>query len=186
MGKTAAPKKKGQSVHSRAAKRASSPSIDTDKSLKNIKPPVESTNNRPSVLAVHQGAGVSKKSKNGRKSGLSSKAKRRQEKAVDRAEAVMDRTEGKIEKSRGKARTVQDRAKAWEEHNRKIAAARVAKEEALEKMVEDAAAENEEERTNSAETADVSDVQIIDAPSIDNVVEATSKEILVEEEDEIL
>jgi hypothetical protein len=110
------------SIHSRAAKRASSPSIDTDKSLKNIKPPSESTNYRPSVLAVHQGAGVTKKSKNGRKSVLSAKAKRRQDKLGDMAEAVMDKKVTRIEKSKGRARNTQDRSKAWEEHNRKILA----------------------------------------------------------------
>jgi hypothetical protein len=96
------------SVHSRAAKRASSPSIDTDKSLKNVKPPTESKSHRPSVLAVHQGAGVSKKSKNGRKSVLSAKAKRRQEKGLDRAEAVMDKKEKKVEKSKGKANSARE------------------------------------------------------------------------------
>jgi hypothetical protein len=116
------------SVHSRAAKRASSPSIDTDKSLKNVKPPTESNKNRPSVLAVHQGAGVLKKSKNSRKSVLSAKAKRRQEKGMDRAEAVMDKKEKKVEKSKGRARTVQERAKAWEELNKKILAKKAVEE----------------------------------------------------------
>lgn len=120
------------SVHSRAAKRASSPSIDTDKSLKNVKPPTESKSHRPSVLAVHQGAGVSKKSRNGRKSVLSAKAKRRQEKGLDRAEAVMDKKEKKVEKSKGKARTVQERAKAWDDLNKKTLAKK-ARQEALEK-----------------------------------------------------
>ncbi|KIN04270.1 hypothetical protein OIDMADRAFT_159630 [Oidiodendron maius Zn] len=120
MGKTAPLKRKGASVHSRAAKRASSPSIDTDKSLKNIKPPTESKTHRPSVLAVHQGAGVSKKSKHSRKSVLSAKAKRRQERGMDRAEAVMDKIEKKVEKSKGKARKVQERAKAWEELNKSV------------------------------------------------------------------
>jgi hypothetical protein len=120
------------SVHSRAAKRASSPSIDTDKSLKNVKPPTESNKHRHSVLAVLQSAGVSKKSKNGRKSVLSAKAKRRQERGMDRAEAVMDKKEKKVEKSRGRARNVQERAKAWEELNKKILAKKAA-EEALRK-----------------------------------------------------
>ncbi|TAQ90646.1 hypothetical protein B7494_g1064 [Chlorociboria aeruginascens] len=122
MAKTAPPKKKGRtSIHSRAAKRASSPSINTDKSLKDIQLPVEKKTNRPSVLAIHQGAGVTRKSKNGRKSVLSTKAKRRQEKGLDRAEAIMDKKEKKVEKSKGKARTVQERAKAWEELNKKVA-----------------------------------------------------------------
>lgn len=134
------------SVHSRAAKRASSPSIDTDKSLKNVKPPTEYKPSRPSVLAVHSGAGVSKKSKNSRKSVLSAKAKRRQEKGMDRAEAVMDKKEKKVEKSKGKARNVQERAKAWEELNKKILAKKAA-EEALEKenLVDDEEMEVEED-----------------------------------------
>lgn len=95
---------------------------------------------------MHQGAGVSKKSKNGRKSVLSAKAKRRQEKGMDRAEAVMDKKEKKVEKSKGRARTVQERAKAWEDLNKKILAKKAA-EEALEKenWVDDEEMEVEEE-----------------------------------------
>ncbi|RAL64804.1 hypothetical protein DID88_001401 [Monilinia fructigena] len=101
MGKTAPLKNKAStSVRSRAAKRASSPSIDTDKSLKNIKAPVETK-------------------KSGRKAQLSSKAKRRQEKGMDRAEAIMDRTSTKIEKSKYRGRNVQERAKNWEALNKK-------------------------------------------------------------------
>ncbi|PVH79139.1 hypothetical protein DL98DRAFT_461337 [Cadophora sp. DSE1049] len=123
MAKTAPPKKKGvTSAHSRAAKRASSPGIDLDKSLKDLKPPPATKNQRASVLAIHQGAGISKKSKNGRKSVLSAKAKRRQEKGLDRAEAVIDKKEIKIEKSKDRARTVQERAKNWEELNKKMLA----------------------------------------------------------------
>ncbi|KAH6680491.1 Alb1-domain-containing protein [Halenospora varia] len=131
MAKTAPNKSKraSTSIHSRAAKRASSPSIDTDKSLKDVKPPTDSKSTRPSVLAVHQGAGVSKKSKNGRKSVLSAKARRRQEKGADRAEAFMDKTETKVEKSKARGRTVQERSKAWEELNKKMLAQK-AKEEA--------------------------------------------------------
>ncbi|KAG0648838.1 hypothetical protein D0Z07_4866 [Hyphodiscus hymeniophilus] len=143
MAKTAPLKRKGvTSVHSRAAKRASSPSIDTDKSLKNVKPPTTPGRERPSVLAVHQGSGVSKKSKNGRRSVLSARAKRRQEKGMDMAEAIMDKKEKKIEKSKGRARTVQERAKAWEDLNKKILAKKAAQ-EALEK--ENLAHEDDEE-----------------------------------------
>lgn len=108
-------------MRSRAAKRASSPGIDLDKSLKDLKPPQDIKKQRPSVLAIHQGAGVTKK-KNGRKTVLSAKAKRRQEKGMDRAEAIMDKTEKKVQKSKGRARTVQERAKGWEELNRKMLA----------------------------------------------------------------
>lgn len=139
-------------MRSRAAKRASSPGIDLDKSLKDLKPPQDVKKQRPSVLAIHQGAGVTKK-KNGRKSVLSAKAKRRQEKGMDRAEAVMDKTEIKVQKSKGRARTVQERAKDWNELNKKILAQK-AKEEAL-------ALEKEKEKENwvDEEGDDVEDME---------------------------
>ncbi|TVY47849.1 hypothetical protein LOCC1_G002947 [Lachnellula occidentalis] len=145
MGKTAPNKKKTPaSIHSRAAKRASSPGIDLDKSLKDLKPPEDAKTSRPSVLAVHQGAGVSKKSKNGRKSVPSSKARKRQEKGLDRAEAFMDKKELKVEKSKDSARTLQERSKAWEELNKKILAKKEAEEaERLEKETEDWVDEDE-------------------------------------------
>ncbi|KAF8866922.1 hypothetical protein BDZ45DRAFT_667591 [Acephala macrosclerotiorum] len=151
MGKTAPIKKKGgASVHSRAAKRASSPGIDLDKSLKDLKPPQGTKKQRPSVLAIHQGAGVTKK-KNGRKTVLSAKAKRRQEKGMDRAEAVMDKTEKKVQKSKGKARTVQERAKNWEELNKKMLAQK-AREEALALEKENWVDEEEMEDAPATET----------------------------------
>lgn len=164
------------SVHSRAAKRASSPSIDTDKSLKNVKPPTESKSHRPSILAVHQGAGVSKKSKNGRKSVLSAKAKRRQEKGLDRAEAVMDKKEKKVEKSRGRARTVQERAKAWDLLNKTILTGEERESEALEK----------ENWVDEADAED--DVTVGDAPSLEDSAAAQSLPLPepAEDEDEIL
>ncbi|KAI8956806.1 Alb1-domain-containing protein [Daldinia sp. FL1419] len=117
---TVTKKKKALSVHSRAARRATSPGINTDKSLKNIQPPAESVDHRPSVLAIHQGAGVSKKTKKSRN--LSSKARRRHEKGQDRAANIMEKTERKIAKSKGQARTIQTRRKAWDEINNQIPA----------------------------------------------------------------
>lgn len=148
-------------MHSRAAKRASSPSIDTDKSLKNVQPPTESKSHRPSVLAVHQSAGVSKKAKNGRKAVLSAKAKRRQERDMDRAEAVMDRTEKKLLKSKVRARSVQDRAKAWEELNKSVLDA-AKKQSALEK-------ENLDEEEDGW-----GDIEVDDAPAAEAPVPAQS------------
>lgn len=171
-------------MHSRAAKRASSPGIDLDKSLKDIKPPVATKSQRASVLAIHQGAGISKKSKNGRKSVLSAKAKRRQEKGLDRAEAVIDKKEIKIEKSKDRARTVQERAKNWEELNKKMLAKKAREEaEALEKEKENEAWEDAEEMEE--------DVQVSDAPAakseaMTTVETAKSMPLPVEEEDEIL
>jgi len=164
-------------VNSRAAKRASSPSIDCDKSLKDVKPPTESRP-RPSILAVHQGAGVSKKNKNGRKALLSAKAKRRQEKALDRAEAVMDIKEKKVEKSKGRARNVQERSKAWEELNKKMLAKK-AREDALEKenWVDDEEGDDME-----------ADVEVRDAPAAPVVETAKSVPLPppAEDDDEIL
>ena len=69
------------------------------------------------MLAVHHSAGVQKKS-NKRKSQLSAKAKRRQQKGMEMAEAVMERTSKKVQKSTKRGQTVQERRKAWEDINR--------------------------------------------------------------------
>ncbi|KAI5862742.1 Alb1-domain-containing protein [Durotheca rogersii] len=110
----------GSSIHSRAARRATSPSINTDKSLKGIQPPAESVHSRPSVLSIHNGAGVCKKAKKSKS--LSFKARRRHEKEQDRAIIVMERMERKIAKSRGQAQTAQARRRAWDEINDHIPA----------------------------------------------------------------
>ncbi|KAL9119902.1 MAG: hypothetical protein Q9187_003541 [Circinaria calcarea] len=120
MAKTAKLKKnaKSTSIHSRAAKRAASPSIDLDKSLKSVKPPPDSSIHRSSVLSVHNGAGISKRKA---KSKLLSRHQRiRQEKGMQRAEAVMDKTEKKVEKSFVKGKTVKERGTAWDDLNNKI------------------------------------------------------------------
>ncbi|KAH9999151.1 Alb1-domain-containing protein [Xylariaceae sp. FL0662B] len=115
---TISKKKKGPSIHSRAARRATSPSIDTDKTLKDVRPPAESIDHRPSILAIHHGAGVSKKTKTGRNA--SSKARRRHEKAQDRAAEFMEKNEKKVARSKGQARTIHSRRKAWDEINNQI------------------------------------------------------------------
>jgi hypothetical protein len=109
--------KKGPSIHSRAARRATSPGIDTDKSLKNVKPPEDL---RPNVLAAHHSAGVNKKK---RKVVMSHKARKRHEKSMDRAEAVMDRTENKVKKSVGHFKVIKSRNRAWDEINREVTGA---------------------------------------------------------------
>lgn len=173
-------------MHSRAAKRASSPGIDLDKSLKDVKPP-ETKTQRPSVLAIHQGAGISKKSKNGRKAVLSAKAKRRQEKGMDRAEAVMDKKEKKVEKSKGKARTVQERAKAWDELNKKMLAKKAREEAlALEKLEKENWVDEDE-----AEDEKFGDIEIEDAPPAESAVSGIMLDSIAlpeptEDEDEIL
>ncbi|GAP89082.1 putative microfibril-associated protein [Rosellinia necatrix] len=115
---TISKKKKAPSLHSRAARRATSPGIDTDKSLKNVQPPPESVDHRPSVLAIHHAAGISKRQKKGR--ALSSKARKRHEKAQDRAAAILERTEKKVVLSKDQSRTLQSRRRAWDEINQQI------------------------------------------------------------------
>ena len=109
-------------MHSRAARRETSPGIDTDKSLKFVKPPQDDADRRSSVLSAHSGGGISKSSK--RKQVLSSKAKRRQAKSMDRAEAIMDRTAKKVEKSKGQAKVTYSRRRTWEEINSETANAK--------------------------------------------------------------
>lgn len=117
------PTRTAPSVHSRAARRATSPSINTDKSLKEVQPPSD-VNNRPSVLGIHQSAGVSKKAKRGRKSVLSTKARRRHERGLERAEEIVDRTALKIQKSKRSAAEIASRKKAWDAVNGDAAASK--------------------------------------------------------------
>jgi hypothetical protein len=114
------------SLHSRAARRATSPGIDTDKSLKKLKPPTESIDSRPSVLA-HHGGGIKKKAKHGRKAVLSTKARRRRDKAMDMAEAVLDRTATKIERSKGQSKVIKSRKQTWDDINKRLVEGQVAK-----------------------------------------------------------
>ncbi|KAK4151317.1 Alb1-domain-containing protein [Chaetomidium leptoderma] len=110
--------KRGPSLHSRASRRATSPSIDTDKSLKHVQPPQDSVDRRPAVLAAHHAGGVIKKTKTGRKAVPSFKARKRQERSMDRAEAIMDRTALKVQKSKVSAKVIESRKKTWDEVNR--------------------------------------------------------------------
>ncbi|KAL5347741.1 hypothetical protein ACLOAV_007150 [Pseudogymnoascus australis] len=183
MAKSAPPKKKSvASVRSRAAKRASSPSIDTDKSLKDAKPPSETKT--PAVLGIHHGAGITKKSKNGRKAVLSAKAKRRQELSMDKAEAIMDRKSTKIEKSKDRARTIQSRSKTWDEQNRRMLArkeleAAIAIEREQGGDWVDESGDEEVEEAPAAATTDAGDVQMdVEAvPSAFATVGAVQEEV---------
>ncbi|KAL1881866.1 hypothetical protein Daus18300_000920 [Diaporthe australafricana] len=116
MAKT---KGKAPSIHSRAARRATSPSINTDKSLKDVKPPPASVDSRPSVLGIHQNAGVSKKNKRGRKAVMSTKARKRHERGLERASEIVDRTSTKVLKSKKAASNVESRKKGWDDINAK-------------------------------------------------------------------
>ncbi|XWW98095.1 hypothetical protein V2A60_006091 [Cordyceps javanica] len=108
------------SKRSRAARRATSPSIDTDRSLKTAQPPPRGKpTERPSVLAVHHSAGVQKKTSQ-RKARVSAKARRRREKGMEMAEAVMERTSSKVQRSLHRQRAVDSRRKAWDAINKDV------------------------------------------------------------------
>ncbi|KAM0246545.1 hypothetical protein ACHAP5_004669 [Fusarium lateritium] len=109
-------KKKAPSIRSRAARRTTDIDIDTDKSLKEVKPPPRDTPQRPSVLAAQHSAGVTKKTKRGRN--LSTRARKRQEKGLEMAEAIAERTKTKVEKSKGRGKNIQQRSKNWEDINK--------------------------------------------------------------------
>ncbi len=78
-----------------------------DKSLKNVKPPTEGINHRPAILALHHGAGVSKKTKKSRQ--LSTKRRKRQERGLERAGLVLDKLEKKVSSSLGKEKVIKNR-----------------------------------------------------------------------------
>lgn len=151
----------GPSSNTRAARRATSPSIDTDKSLKDVKPPSRTAASaRPSVLAVHQSAGVQKKSKNNRKSQMSARARRRHEKGLEMAEAILERTSRKVEKSVGRGRNVKERSKAWDAINK------AAEDEA--QLVEDklAAQEGEDDGAATDEEMNGANEKTLTAPAV--------------------
>ncbi|EHK42187.1 hypothetical protein TRIATDRAFT_126865 [Trichoderma atroviride IMI 206040] len=134
------------SKRSRAARRATSPSINIDKSLKNATLPASSSSTsaavpRPSVLAARHNAGVTKKVRRGR--AVSAKGRRRQEKGLEMAEAVVERMSKKLEKSFSKARVVQTRAKKWDDINKDVLKS---KENAFAVLMQDGDEEDKEER----------------------------------------
>ncbi len=71
-------------------------------------------------MHVHH-AGVSKKSKRGRKAVASYKARRRLDRALDRAAVVVERTARKMQRSKGQARAMHLRKKTWDEINLDVA-----------------------------------------------------------------
>ncbi|USW49352.1 Putative ribosome biogenesis protein Alb1 [Septoria linicola] len=123
MTKVPKVKKKGVSVHSRAARRGAEPAR---KDLESIKPPKEETDYKP-WLHNAQNAGIQKKQK---KKQLTTAQKRRQEKALEKADAITGKHEKKVADSKKRSARTQARAKEWEDLNSQLEAAEEAKEEA--------------------------------------------------------
>ncbi|KAL5614554.1 hypothetical protein BROUX41_004657 [Berkeleyomyces rouxiae] len=114
-------KDRAPSERSRSARREFSPSLDAGRAVRALSPAApEKVDSRPSVLAIHHGAGVSKKVKIGRKAVKSSKQRRRHERGVDRAEAIADITANKVTRSIVHNKSVRSRNKTWDEVNKTL------------------------------------------------------------------
>lgn len=106
MAKVAKSKKiRAVSVHSRAARRAASPSAGIDRSLEDASG-VEDEKLRKKFLSPHAG-GISKKKKS---KPMSRQQRLRQEKGIERADANMDKLATKVTKSHKKAKNIKSRA----------------------------------------------------------------------------
>ncbi|OCL03907.1 hypothetical protein AOQ84DRAFT_442390 [Glonium stellatum] len=118
MAKTAKLKKKATTPHSRAARRAASPSLNLDKSLKTLPRPSSPTTSKPTpkphVLAA-QPTGIAKR--NPKSKPLKRQQRLRQIKGMERAADVMEKLEVKMQKSVGREKRVRERRKAWDELN---------------------------------------------------------------------
>lgn len=102
------------SVHSRAARRASSPSLNTDKSLKNVAPP--KSNPHTHLFTGAKDAGIRKKKNKQLKRGQLVRHK----KGLERADIVSDRIDLRLEKSLGKLKTIKERKKEWDVLNTQL------------------------------------------------------------------
>ncbi|RHZ68031.1 hypothetical protein CDV55_101061 [Aspergillus turcosus] len=110
-------KARPKSIHSRAARRAASPSLDVDKSLTSLPRAENTVIQRDSVLNERANAGVSKKSKAKAKTRTQ---RLRQQKGMERAEIVYSRLEKKVAKSVSRAKNVKARKSDWEALNRNV------------------------------------------------------------------
>lgn len=96
-------------MHSRAARRHVSPTIDTDKS------PRSATSSSPALAA--RPAGVHKRSAKAKR--LSRQQRIRHERGVERADANVAKLETKVQKSVGRLKTVKTRRSDWVDINGK-------------------------------------------------------------------
>ncbi|KAG8631656.1 hypothetical protein KVT40_000796 [Elsinoe batatas] len=100
------------SVHSRAARRAASPSLDVDKSILDTKTEKESGGHASAY------GGILKKKK---QKPLSRQQRLRQEKGMERAEQNLDKLSKKVADSHFREKKVKTRNAAWDDLNEKIA-----------------------------------------------------------------
>ncbi|KAF8460483.1 hypothetical protein BDZ91DRAFT_738979 [Kalaharituber pfeilii] len=139
MPKTAKLRKnRTPSIHSRAAKRAASPSLNLDKSLLNLPPPLprrhplatmpQKLDKAIAAISMRSSGGATGAAVGGNYAGvkkrgqkqLSAKQRRRKELGVVMAERVAGRLERKVKESVGRGKVVGERKGNWDELNSKI------------------------------------------------------------------
>ncbi|KIW64486.1 hypothetical protein PV04_09415 [Phialophora macrospora] len=111
MAKTTKLKNTTANPRSRASKRATSPSIDVDKSIKQAPRASDAT----PILATRPNSGVTKSKK--KQKPLTKGQKRRQERGLARAEIVQDRMSRKVEDAAGRLKKRRERKGMWDEVN---------------------------------------------------------------------
>ncbi|KAL5384398.1 hypothetical protein PMIN06_009742 [Paraphaeosphaeria minitans] len=124
MGKTAKPKARQISTHSRAARRAASPSLDAPTAAKpsnlsrtrSTSP--DSKTAKPHILAASTGAGIAKaRSPKSKGKPMKRGQRLRALEAAEKAEANAEKLALKVAKSLGREKKVKERRKGWEEVN---------------------------------------------------------------------
>ncbi|KAF2825545.1 hypothetical protein CC86DRAFT_323988 [Ophiobolus disseminans] len=169
MAKTAKVKKRPVTVHSRAARRAASPSIDLDKKLKQTTrdsaSPSRPSQAKPHALAA-QNAGIQKKSKKGN---MTRAQRLRHQKGLERAADNLDKMQVKVVKSLGKELKVKERAKGWEDVNDEgVKKKKTKKSAAVDDMDNDTEAKRKEREWVSDEDMDDTEVVLQDPSSTSN------------------
>ncbi|KAL1966884.1 hypothetical protein VTN77DRAFT_3849 [Rasamsonia byssochlamydoides] len=167
---------KPKSIHSRAARRAASPSNELDKSLTSL-PRAETA---IPVPVTHTNAGVSKKKP---KSKAKTRAQRlRQQKGIERAEVVMDQLEKKVAKSVGKGKKVKARKINWDDLNSKLSKTTENQQGTEGPDVNDSMVDDDQPMTSAAPEKALS--VFTNVPAVNNDMVADEPEKL-DEEDEI-
>ncbi|KAK3680303.1 hypothetical protein LTR78_000681 [Recurvomyces mirabilis] len=120
MAKTAKPKKRDISLHSRAARRGASPPskdllVKKSSGSAEAGGKKEESDYKPWLHSTQTG-GISK-SKNKKAKQLTRQQKVRAQKALEKADAVAGKHETKVRDSKARSKRVQNRAKMWEELN---------------------------------------------------------------------
>jgi hypothetical protein len=103
-------------IHSRAARRAASPSIDLDKKLKKTTRDSESPS-RPAKVKTHPLAAHNGIQKRGKKGHMTRAQRLRHQKGLERGADNLDKMQVKVVKSLDKEKNIKDRSKGWEDVN---------------------------------------------------------------------